>query len=72
MHNDLVFLADSASLDVVSDPIVHSRPLVDLFSFPYCFISAWMSRCHMIVGVGHNRAEEIVSWFVNSYDAANM
>src|SRR6267142_2989503 len=56
MGDDFVLLTDSASFDVISDPIVHRWPLIKLFCFPDCFVSARMSGCCVIVSVCHNRS----------------
>src|SRR6267142_1917777 len=54
VHNDLVLLAGSASLDVSHNPVIHSRPLVDFFHFSDCFVLSRMSHCHMIMSMRHN------------------
>ena len=51
VSDDFVLLANGASFDIVSDPVVHHRPLVDFFCFPNCFILSRMSGCHMIVSM---------------------
>src|SRR6266850_4473269 len=56
VSDNFVLLTDSASFDVISDPIIHGWPLVKLFCFPDCFVSARMSGCHVIVSVCHNRS----------------
>src|SRR6266850_3142778 len=54
MSNDFVLLTGCAAFDVISDPIIHRWPLIDLFCFPDHFISARMSGCHVIVSVCHD------------------
>src|SRR6267142_1511138 len=56
VSDNFVLLADRAAFDVVSDPIIHCWPLIELFCFPDRFISAQMSGCHVIVSVCHNRS----------------
>src|SRR6267142_606962 len=54
MSNDFILLTDSTSFDVVSNPIIHRWPLIDLFCFSDCFILARMSSCHVIVSICHD------------------
>src|SRR6266850_5030053 len=72
MSNDFVLLASGTSFNIIGDPVIHPGPLVDFFGFSNGFISAQVSRCHMIMSVGHNRMKEFVSWLVNNYSATNM
>src|SRR6266850_794151 len=54
VSDDFVLLTSSTSFDVVSDPIVHCWPLIDLLCFSDCFILAWMSGCHVIMSMCHD------------------
>ena len=49
MGLDLILLASGAPLDVVHDPLVHSRPLIEFFGFPDYFISSRMSSCGVVM-----------------------
>src|SRR6266850_1713776 len=55
VSDNFILLTDGTSFDVISDPIIHCWPLVELLCFPDCFILAWMSGCHMIMSLCHNR-----------------
>src|SRR6267142_2364776 len=46
-----VLLTNSTAFDIVSNPIIHCWPLIDLFCFSDCFILARVSGCHMIMSV---------------------
>src|SRR6266850_662173 len=63
VSDNLVLLTGSAAFDVISDPIIHCWPLIDLLCFSDCFVSARMSGCHMIVGVHHDGSQEFIGWF---------
>src|SRR6266850_877530 len=63
MGNDFILLANGTSFDIVSDPVVHHWPLVELFRLSNRFISAGMSGCHVIVSVCHDRSQEVLCWF---------
>src|SRR6266850_5152707 len=54
MSDNFVLLTDSTAFDVISDPIIHRWPLIDLLCLSDCFISARMSSCHVIVSVCHD------------------
>jgi len=54
MSNDFILLAGGTSFDVISDPVIHRWPLVDLFCFSDCFVSAWMSGYHVVMSVCHD------------------
>src|SRR6267142_4678686 len=56
MSNNFVLLTDSTSFDVISDPVIHCWPLVELLCSPDCFIPARVSSCHVIISVCHNRS----------------
>src|SRR6266850_7457365 len=56
MGNDLILLTNGTAFDIISDPFVHRWPLIELFCFSDCFISAGMSGRHVIVGVCHDRS----------------
>src|SRR6267142_3651018 len=56
MSDDLILLTDSTAFDVISNPIIHRWPLIDLFCLSDGFVSAWMSSCHVIVSVCHDGA----------------
>src|SRR6266850_5078668 len=49
-----VLLTNSTAFDIVSDPIVHCWPLIDLFRFSDCFILAQVSGCHVIMSICHD------------------
>ena len=49
--DDFILLTDGTSFDIVGNPTVHCRPLVDFFCFSDCFISSWMFGCHVIMSM---------------------
>src|SRR6266850_7367054 len=54
VSDNFVLLTGSTAFDVVSNPVVHRWPLVDLFCLSDCFISTRMSSCYVIVSMCHD------------------
>src|SRR6266850_1455577 len=56
MGDDFILLTDGTALDVISNPVVHCWPLIELFHFSDRFILAGMSGCHVIMSMCHDRS----------------
>ena len=59
MGEDLVLLANSASLYIVGNPFLHPRPPVFFLRFSDSFVTAWMSCCGVIMHEGHNASLDL-------------
>src|SRR6266850_2704582 len=56
MSDNLVLLTNGASFNIISNPLIHCWPLIELFCFSDRFVLAWMSSCHVIVSMCHDRS----------------
>ena len=54
VSDNFVLLTNSTAFDIISNPIVHCWPLIDLFCFSDCFVLAWVSGCHVIMSICHD------------------
>ena len=54
MGQDLVLLAGCASFYIIGDPFLHLGPPVFFLRPPDGLVTAWVSRCGMVMHEGHN------------------